>query len=174
MQLDLTRSLVLPIAVLAAVCVVASPLARAARAEHDMTCHPPGGGHVGAVWLTVGFFEFVDESSGTSRSLLLRLGRGRARARGILRDGTSITRLAAERPARLECADADADGRPGLSALEVAMHARRSQVRAVLNVVILPASGEVDSTGRHHATALVTLGSEILQMDGTILARSVP
>src|SRR5262245_11881429 len=106
MQLDLTRSLVLSTAVLAAVCVAASPFVRAARAEHDMTCHPPGGGHVGAVWLTVGFFE-VDASPGKSRSLLLRVGRGRGRARGILRDGTSITRLVADRPPILECADPD-------------------------------------------------------------------
>lgn len=137
-----------------------------ARADHDGTCHP-GGGNVHAIWLTTGFFE----TSADAR-LALALGGGRAKPRAGFHDGTSNTLLVGEIPPTPTCADADGDGVAGIVEIAVVVHASRPTGRESLTIVVVPAAGEIDRAGAHSATALVDDGSNVVELDGLVLAAS--
>jgi hypothetical protein len=138
----------------------------AAHAEHDQTCHPPGGGNLYNVYITVGFFE-----AHPGASLALSLGRGDSRPRGRIRDGTSNTLMVGEAPPSLACTDVDRDGVPGITAVSAILYASRSPTPEGVTIVVLPWAGEVDTPGWHPATAFVSSGDEVLEIDGALLAR---
>ena len=139
---------------------------REARADHDGTCHPPGGGNLYNVYITVGFFAPRSDAS-----LTLSLGRGRSKPRARIRDGTSNTFLVGEKPPTPTCADRDGDGVAGLVEIEVVVYAGRPPAREALTIVVVSTAGEVDTPGWHPATAYVPDGDGVLEIDGAILAR---
>jgi hypothetical protein len=137
-----------------------------ARADHDGTCHP-GGGNLYNPYITVGFFETLRETS-----LTLSLGRGRAKPRARVRDGTSNTFLVGEKPPTPTCADLDGDGLTGVVEIAVVVYGGRPSARAPLPIVVVPTAGEIDGPGWHPATAFVDDGGEIVEIEGRVLAVS--
>lgn len=136
-----------------------------ARAEHDGTCHAATRGNVQAVWLTIGFFQPHGDTS-----LTLSLGRGDSRPRARVRDGTSNTFLVGEVLPIPACADLDRDGVPGITEVAVVVYAGRSPAGEGIEVVVVPAAGEIDTPGWHPATAFVARGDEVFEIDGVVRA----
>jgi hypothetical protein len=142
-----------------------------AAANHDMTCHPPGGSNVFAVWITVGFFNPVGDTS--SARLFVDVGRAPEGTHAVVDDGTSTAVFSTETggSASVACADADGDGVAGITAVNLTLTSRRHDSRAAVSIVIVPAkSAEVDQSGWHAVRAEVSDGLSIVRMEGQALA----